>query len=136
MPVIALDTSVVAAWVLDDENEPYAYAYAAFASPLISSWLVPRFWHIEMRNVLLTAERRNRMSAARVAQHLDTLAKLPIDTDDETDLDATYELAKAYGLSIYDEVYLEMAQRRQVRLATLDNALRRAAESEGLVWRP
>ena len=134
MPAIALDTSVVAAWILDDENEPYADA--AFTSLIVSSWLVPQFWHIEIRNVLLAAERRNRMPAARAAQHLETLATLPIDTDDETDLNAAYELAKAHRLSIYDAVYLELAKRRQVLLATLDNALRRAAESEALLWQP
>ncbi len=134
MTAIALDTSVVAAWVLDDENEPYADA--AFASPLISGWLVPRFWHIEMRNVLLTAERRNRLSAARAAQHLEALTALPIDTDDQTDLNAAYDLAKVHVLSIYDAVYLELALRRDVLIATLDNALRRAAQSEGRLWQP
>ena len=134
MPAIALDTSVVAAWVLDDENEPYADA--AFASPLISGWLVPRFWHIEMPNVLLTAERRNRMSADRAAQHLNTLTALPIDTDDQTDLNAAYELAKAHVLSIYDAVYLELALRRDVMMATLDSRLRRVAQSEGRLWQP
>ena len=134
MPAIALDTSVVVAWVLDDENEPYADA--AFASPLISGWLVPRFWHIEMRNVLLTAERRNRMSSARAAQHLETLTALSIDTDDQTDLNAAYELAKTHVLSIYDAVYLELALRRDVMMATLDRRLRWAAQSEGLLWQP
>ena len=134
MPALALDTSVAAAWVLDDENEPYADA--AFVSPLISGWLAPRFWHIEMRNVLLTAERRNRMSSARAAQHLATLAALRIDTDDQTDLNAAYELAKVHVLSIYDAVYLELALRRDVPIATLDGRLRRAAQSEGRLWQP
>ena len=97
MPAIALDTSVAAAWVLDDENEPYADA--AFVSPLISGWLVPRFWHIEMRNVLLTAERRNQMSADRAAQHLNTLTALPINTDDRTDLNVAYELGRVHAIA-------------------------------------
>ena len=134
MPAIALDTSVAVAWVLDDENVPYAAA--AFVSSLVSGWLVPRFWHIEMRNVLLTAERRNRMSSARAAQHLETLTALSIDTDDQTDLNAAYELAKTHVLSIYDAVYLELALRRDVMMATLDRRLRRAAQSEGLLWQP
>ncbi len=134
MPAIALDTSVVVAWVLDDENEPYADA--AFVSPLISGWLVPRFGHIEMRNVLLTAERRNRMSSTRAAQHLETLTALSMDTDDQTDLNAACELAKTHVLSIYDAVYLELALRRDVMMATLDRRLRRAAQSEGLLWQP
>ena len=134
MNTLALDTSVAAAWVLDDENEPYAIA--AFSSPMVDGRLVPQFWHVEMRNVLLTAERRNRLSAARAGQHLATLGALPIDTDDHTDLDAAYDLAKTHRLSIYDAVYLELARRRNALLATLDNALRRAARAEGLLWSP
>ena len=134
MDTLALDTSVAAAWVLDDENEPYAIA--AFSSPMVGGRLVPQFRHVEMRNVLLTAERRNRLSSARASQHLAALGTLPIDTDDHTDIDAAYALAKTHRLSIYDAVYLELAQRRNALLATLDNALRRAARAEGLLCRP
>ena len=76
------------------------------------------------------------MSADRAAQHLKTLTALPIDTDDQTDLNAAYELAKAHVLSIYDAVYLELALRHDVMMATLDNRLRRAAQSEGRLWQP
>ena len=134
MNTLALDTSVAAAWVLDDENEPYANA--AFSLLSAESALVPRLWHLELRNVLLSAERMNRMSPVRAGQHLAALAALPIDTDDDTDLNTAYELAKTYRLTIYDAVYLELAQRRNVLLATLDNALRRAARAEGLLWDP
>ena len=134
MNTLALDTSVAAAWVLDDENEPYATA--AFSLLPAESALVPRLWHLELRNVLLSAERMNRLSPVRAGQHLAALAALPIETDDDTDLSTAYELAKTYRLTIYDAVYLELAQRRNVLLATLDNALRRAARAEGLLWDP
>jgi predicted nucleic acid-binding protein len=131
MNAVALDTSVAAAWVLDDEDEPYANA--VFSLTAVDRVLVPQFWHIEMRNVLLSAERQNRLSPARARQHLQTLAALPIDTDGDTDLDGAYELAKAHRLTIYDALYLELAQRRSTTLATLDRALRRAAKAEGLL---
>ena len=134
MNTLALDASVAAAWVLDDENEPYANA--AFSLLPAESALVPRLWHLELRNVLLSAERMNRLSPVRAGQHLAALAALPIDTDDDTDLNTAYELARTYRLTIYDAVYLELAQRRNVLLATLDNALRRAARAEGLLWNP
>ena len=134
MNTLALDASVAAAWVLDDENEPYANA--AFSLLPAESALVPRLWHLELRNVLLSAERMNRLSPVRAGQHLAALAALPIDTDDDTDLNTAYELARTYRLTIYDAVYLELAQRRNVLLATLDSALRRAARAEGLLWNP
>ena len=88
-----------------------------------------------MRNVLLTAERRNRLSLVRAGQHLAALGALPIDTDNDTDLDAAYELARARRRSIYDAVCLELARRRNALLAT-PAALRRAAGAEGLLWSP
>ena len=126
MNTLALDASVAAAWVLDDENEPYANA--AFSLLPAESALVPRLWHLELRNVLLSAERMNRLSPVRAGQHLAALAALPIDTDDDTDLNTAYELARTSRLTIYDAVYLELAQRRNVLLATLDNALRRGGQ--------
>lgn len=38
----------------------------------------------------------------------------------------------AYGLTSYDAVYLELALRRQLPLATLDRELRAAANSLGI----
>ena len=86
--------------------------------------------------MLLTAERRARLSPNCSTQHVRTLAAAPIETDDATDIDAAYLLAKKHGLTIYDAVYLELALRRNVMIATLDNVLRRSADSEGLFWEP
>ena len=94
--------------------------------------LVPDFWHIEIRNVLLSAERRNRIAPEEVEQRLAELAALPIQTDRNLELNAAYDLAKMHGLSFYDAVYLELALRRNVTLATLDTALIRVAAAEGL----
>ncbi len=44
----------------------------------------------------------------------------------------TLTLARTHRLTFYDALYLELAQRRQATLATLDNALLRAADTEGV----
>ena len=41
--------------------------------------------------------------------------------------DAIVNLANVHGLSIYDAAYLEVAERRALPLATLDQSLLRAA---------
>jgi len=94
--------------------------------------LVPRHWHLEVRNALLVAERRGRLSTDDVNQRLGALAALPVHTDDEPRLDVALALARAHDLSIYDALYLELAQRQASTLATLDAALAHAAEAEGL----
>ena len=41
-------------------------------------------------------------------------------------------LAERFKLSVYDAAYLELAQRRQLPLATLDKELRTAATASGV----
>ena len=53
-------------------------------------------------------------------------------TDRQPDLEVALNLASMHGLSFYDAMYLELAKRRDVTLATLDSALARAALNEGL----
>ena len=127
---IIVDASATAAWIFDDENSPYADA--VFDLVKVNGALVPQFWHIEMRNVLLSGERRSRIAAPQADQHLANLLALPLRTDGGLDLAAAFILARAYGLSFYDAVYLELARRHNAMLATLDVRLTRAANAEGL----
>ena len=128
---LIIDASVAASWLLDDEDEPYADA--VFARLRVVGGLVPQFWEIEIRNVLLYSERRNRITPAAVERGLADLAALPIDTDDSLDLDVTYDLARTHRLTFYDAIYLELALRRNVVLATLDKELANAAATESLL---
>ncbi len=130
MDAFVLDASVTMAWILDDEDSPEADA--ALGRVQQGGAVVPYFWHIEIRNGLLLAERRNRISAALVRLRLGGLEALSIETDDALDFNAAYGLAQTHGLTFYDAVYLELALRRNAPLATLDNALSRAAVAAGL----
>ena len=46
--------------------------------------------------------------------------------------DTLFSLAKRHRLTFYDAAYLELAQREGIALATLDQALSRAATAEGV----
>ena len=85
--------------------------------------LVPQFWHLEVRNALLGAERRGRIRADEVDERLRRLGELPVRTDTEPHVGAAFALARTHGLSMYDAVYLELAQRSDAPFATLDKAL-------------
>ena len=63
---------------------------------------------------------------------LEALKWLPIQTDTGLNLSAAFSLAQTHNLSFYDAVYLELAKRQDAALASLDAALVRAAEAEGL----
>jgi predicted nucleic acid-binding protein len=77
--------------------------------------------------------RRKRHDAAFRDATLADLAQLPIQVDAETDQHAwgaTLHLAERYQLTLYDAAYLELALRRDLPLATLDEDLRQAANTE------
>jgi predicted nucleic acid-binding protein len=79
--------------------------------------------------------RRGRTNEGFRDSTLSDLALLPITVDLETDRQAwvaTLRLAIRHRLTLYDAAYLELAQRRELPLATLDRELRTAAVAEGV----
>jgi len=80
-------------------------------------------------------ERRKRSTQTQAARLLKTLKDLPITLDDETNLHAwniTLSLARAHDLTAYDAAYLELAIRRGLPLASLDDKLKTAAQAVGV----
>ena len=130
MTGLVVDASVVIAWLFDDDEEPRSDRVLKRLEE--AGAFVPQLWHLESRNSLLTAERRGRLSASEVNERLDALKVLPIQTDEEPDLQVAFDLARMHGLSFYDALYVELARRLSAELATLDAALGRAAAAEGI----
>ena len=130
MSALVLDASVAGSWLLEDELDPRA-ARAAERVPEDGA-LVPQLWHLEVRNALVSAERRGRITARGLNDRLRALRRLPVTTDAAPDLDAVVALARSHRLSIYDAVYLELARRHRAALATLDAGLAHAAAAEDL----
>jgi predicted nucleic acid-binding protein len=125
-----LDNSVALAWCFEDEQTP---AISALLDRLVETGAsAPMLWPLEALNGLLVAERRRRIDATARAEFAAFLRELPIRIDAQT-VDqawgATATLAEQFGLTVYDAAYLELAQRRQLPLATLDQDLRRAASA-------
>lgn len=128
-----LDGSLALAWYFKDEADAYADAVAARLP--FSRAVVPLIWPLEVANALLMGERRQRSTEAQAARWLGYLGSLPIDVDDETNRRAWGEvlsLARPRRLSAYDAAYLELAMRRGLPLATLDDKLKAAASAVGV----
>jgi predicted nucleic acid-binding protein len=95
----------------------------------------PSLLPMEMLNVLLMAQRRGRITQETRRNCLAFLHALPIMLDARTVSQAwavSNLLAERYTLTIYDAVYLELAQRLDLPLATLDADLRKAAKALGV----
>jgi predicted nucleic acid-binding protein len=131
--VFVLDGSVALVWAFEDETD--AYADAVLDSLSDAQAAVPSVWPLEVANALLVGERRKRITEAKVAQFLALLQTLPITPDEETVAQAWHDilhLARTYNLSVYDASYLELAVRRDLPLASLDDALKAAAAAAGV----
>lgn len=129
-----LDASVALAWVFADEFSSYADAVAALV--LRNQAIAPIIWPLEMANAMLTAVRRGRFPESRVPSAIDALRPLPVRVDQDASPMALAEAASVLGvthrLSAYDASYLELAVRRGLPLATLDERLKRAAGTAGV----
>ncbi len=125
------DASVLACWLLPDERHPVAVA--ALARFATESAIAPAMLWFEVRNILIVSERRGRIDTVKTAEALRVLRALPIDIDAQTEEGPLLQLARAHRLTVYDAAYLEIALRRNLPLATLDEALVRAARAEGVI---
>jgi predicted nucleic acid-binding protein len=128
-----LDNSVALAWCFEDEHtEPVMNLLDRVAE---RGAFAPSLWPLEALNGLLMAERRKRLDARRRNTLAGFLRALPITLDMETAdhaWTATVRLAERYRLTMYDAAYLELAQRRKLPLATLDQELIKAAKAAGV----
>jgi predicted nucleic acid-binding protein len=130
---LILDSSVALAWLYSDETTDAIRDVFDLVTEK-GAW-VPAIWRLEVANILEMGVRRGRSDAAFRDAALADLAHLPITLDPETHQQAwgaTALLAARHRLTVYDAAYLELAQRRRLPLATLDQQLRMAATSEGV----
>jgi predicted nucleic acid-binding protein len=130
---LVLDSSVTLAWVYSDEAT--AAVREVITKVVAGGAWVSSLWHLEVANVLEMGVRRGRHTAEFRDATLIDLALFPITTDAETEKQAwgaTLQMASRNRLTVYDAAYLELAKRRDLPLATLDEDLRTAARAEGV----
>ncbi|HKV49479.1 MAG TPA: type II toxin-antitoxin system VapC family toxin [Candidatus Acidoferrales bacterium] len=98
--------------------------------------LVPFFWHIELANGLLVAERRKLISgddADRFVSEIEYLLLSVIETrGDVVPLRDAIAASPSCRIAPYDAIYLDLARREGIPLATLDQKLQLAAVSAGV----
>jgi predicted nucleic acid-binding protein len=128
---LVVDACVSAAWFLPEEATPYTEA--ALLATVDREVHVPALWLLEVGNLLLSAQRRRRITDAKRRELVALAQALRLHVDREpvamTTLD---DLASRHALSAYDAAYLELALRRSLPLATHDAALLRAMATAGV----
>ena len=132
-PSVVLDCSVAMAWCFTDQATPQT---GALLDRMISELaVVPSLWFLEVGNVLIMAEKRGRISPEDSERFMRLMASLDLRVDSETPgrvFSHLVPLCRAFSLTTHDAVYLDVAQRQGLPLATLDQSLQRAAIVAGV----
>ena len=128
-----LDSSVALAWCFPEEATPETRELLDRMSA--ESAAVPAWWFIELTNVLYLAEKKKRITPAKVAQFIALIEAfdLAIHADGSARAFAhILPLCRAHALTSYDALYLDLALTEQLPLAALDEPLRKAAAKLGV----
>jgi predicted nucleic acid-binding protein len=128
-----LDCSVTLCWYFQDEANDYADEVQDQLAHTRA--IVPVIWPLEVANALLMGERRKRSTEAQATTWTQHLATMPISVESLTTAQAwgsVLAIARAYSTSSYDAAYLELAIRRGLPLATVDDRLKAAAAKAGV----
>ena len=132
--LVVVDNSVLMPLVASDEDA--AYSEQVFRAAMAGAKLLaPALCMVEFGSAVLNCVRRERMTLSEAWAAHERLEELPIEFCAGAvfrELSPTHSLAVSTGLSFYDATYLMLAMTRSARLATLDNALRKAAEKQGI----
>jgi predicted nucleic acid-binding protein len=126
-----LDASVTLAWLLPDETSKMADEIIEHL--IEATALVPAIWTSEIGNVLIIATRRGRMTQQEEHWLLNVLQALPVDIEPAPSgrtLECVIDIANKHSVTAYDAAYLELAERHDLPLATLDKRLAAAAEAQ------
>jgi len=134
MAVFVVDASVALAWCFEDEANTWTDGLLERLHRG-DRIVVPAHWPAEILNGLLVASRRKRIKPDQPVLFWDEFARLPIETEPaltSSQAKSVLALAEKHTLTVYDAAYLELAQRRNLSLGTLDTDLRKAAQAEGV----
>ena len=123
-----LDCSVTMTWLFKDEITDYTQSILKTLDKVTA--FVPMIWLLEVDNVLLMAEKKQRITHLNAIAFKNALKQLSI--QQEAYSQEVYEIAREFQLTAYDASYLCLALSKNSPIATLDKALLNAAKKSGI----
>lgn len=121
-------------WCFESAQHPYADSILQRLAGGEDA-VVPVLWFYEASAVLAREELRGTLAPSKASEFIGELRSLDIRVDEqgaESIFGDVYRLAIAHRLTSYDAAYLELALRRDLALATLDDDLIRASAAIGV----
>jgi len=131
--IFVLDNSVAMRWCFEPDENRYAESILDKLEAGDTA-IVPVMWLYEASAVLAREQNRGRLAAPEADEFIAALQSLNITVDDESAariFSDVHRVALTYRLTSYDAAYLELAIRRNLPLATLDEDLIRACNVAG-----
>ena len=129
MKGVVLDASLALEWFSADAT-PEVLASREIMTDHVA--LVPHLWRFEVMNVFATWRKKNLITEADSTWMIHDLMELPFATISEGSPESIIGLALKHNLTAYDATYLHAAMITGEPLASLDPALRRAAQEVGV----
>jgi predicted nucleic acid-binding protein len=124
---VVLDASVAAKWYLPIAGEPYVdHAFRLFDAHLTRDIKieVPDLFWAEMGNILWKAMRANKLTRDEAREALDKLIDCKFPTAPSTILlEIAFVIATTFGRSVYDCLYIALAESSGAEFVTADEKL-------------
>jgi predicted nucleic acid-binding protein len=130
-----IDASVAAKWVVEED-------YSANAALLLDydTLHAPAHWRAEAVNVLWAKVFRGDLTAADAEQRMLVLNRAPVaDTTIAGLLPRAFAISVAHSVTVYDSLYVALAEQRDIPLVTADERLIRRLSGDAdlakrMVW--
>lgn len=135
MTPYVVDASVAIKWYLPEE---YSQQAVSLLVPGFELW-APDLVFVEVGNVLWKRVQRGELDPERARLFLIDFLSSPLHIEDSPVLlEKAWDIAHRYGRSVYDSLYLALAERLGAAMVTADKRLYNAIQSTSLkqhiVW--
>lgn len=130
--MIVIDASLFLTGILPDEDDPLASRLLSDVASSQQQAIVPSLFYAEVVNAGVIAVRRKRIAPSYIDTLISSVLNFPVEVDRADAFYRQGELALKHNLTFYDATYLELAERLECKLATLDKALNKAAKAIGV----
>ena len=128
------DASFVGALIIPDEINPHTQRMYTKIKNEDERHSPHLLWY-EISSIFRNLIRNKRYTSDEVFQFYPLFSAFRLTTDIEGDVNYSrklLQLSNNYNLSCYDAAYLELAERKNAVLCTLDNNLKSAAQKHGV----
>jgi predicted nucleic acid-binding protein len=132
---VVVDASVCAKWVVEEDHSAKAISLLQY-----DARHAPDHWQAEAVNVLWSKVFKGDLTSSDAEERMMVLLRAPVAGTPISDLmPRAFAISVANAVTIYDSLYLALAEKRNIQLVTADERLIRrmsgdAALAQRLVW--